>query len=91
MTRLLEVKDAFRHLSYFDLRHRSRLTLELARIAISLPLALEQAIQRERERQQGIGELTGDPGSTDVVLNRRLRTLLRGSAVALERLEQFLK
>ena len=89
MTRLLEVKDAFRQLSYFDLRHRSRLTLELARITISLPLALEQAVQRERERQQD--EQTGDPVSTDVVLNRRLRTLLRGSAVVLERLEQLLK
>ncbi|KAF7789707.1 hypothetical protein EIP86_000653 [Pleurotus ostreatoroseus] len=86
VTRLLEVQHAFRQLSYFDLRRRSRLTLELTRIAITLPLALEEAIQQQR---QGSGD--GDPGGADDVLNRRVRSILRGSAVVLQRLEQLLQ
>lgn len=84
VTRLLEVQHAFRQLSYFDLRRRSQLTLELTRIAVTLPLALEEAIQQQRQGN-------GDPGGVDVVLNRRVRSILRGSAIVLERLEQLLQ
>lgn len=84
VTRLLEVQHAFRQLSYFDLRRRSRLTLELTRIAITLPLALEEAIQQQRQGGS-------DPGGADDVLNRRVRSILRGSAVVLQRLEQLLQ
>ena len=83
--RLIEVQHAFRQLSYFDLRHRSRLTLELTRIAITLPLALEQAIQQQKR------ELSGDLEGDNVLLNRRLRRILQGSAIVLERLEQMLR
>ncbi len=78
------MQHAFRQLSYFDLKRRSRLTLELARIAITLPLALEEAIQEQRRDGR-------DADSTDVLLNRRLRTIIRGSAIVLERLEHLLK
>lgn len=44
LTRLIEVQHAFRTLSYFDITGRSRLTIQLTRIALSLPLALERAL-----------------------------------------------
>lgn len=83
VSRLLDVQHEFRQLSYFDLRRRSRLTLQLTRIAISLPIALEQAIQQQKE---GSG-----PEAGGTILNGRVRTILRGSAVVLERLEYYLK
>ncbi|KAI0073681.1 DnaJ-domain-containing protein [Panus rudis PR-1116 ss-1] len=51
LSRLLEVQYAFRQLSYWDLRRRSRLTIELARIAISLPVSLDKALQRQKVRE----------------------------------------
>lgn len=91
--RLLEVQHAFRQLSYFDIRRRSRLTIQLARIAVNLPIALERAIQeqqttmfsRERDRD-GVG---GDTEST-AVLNKQLYKLLQGLTSILERMEGFL-
>lgn len=83
VSRLLDIQYEFRQLSYFDLRRRSRLTLELTRIAISLPIALEQAIQQQKE------STNAEAGGA--ILNGRVRTILRGSAVVLERLEYYLK
>ncbi|KAI0648882.1 DnaJ-domain-containing protein [Trametes meyenii] len=48
LTRLLEVQRTFRQLSYFDLRRRSHLSLQIARLTLALPLALEDALRRER-------------------------------------------
>jgi hypothetical protein len=84
VSRLLEVQHAFRELSYFDLRRRSRLTLELARIAISLPIAIERAIEEQRDHDRA-----GNPDG-NVLLNRRVRSLLRNSALLIERVEHML-
>ncbi|KAI0346190.1 DnaJ-domain-containing protein [Trametopsis cervina] len=84
VTRLLEVQCAFRELSYFDLRRRSRLTLELTRIAISLPIAIERAIADQRVQDRP------DPGDASVLLNRRVRSLLRNSALLIEKVEHLL-
>ncbi|KAI0703822.1 hypothetical protein BC835DRAFT_1480349 [Cytidiella melzeri] len=84
VSRLLEVQCAFRELSYFDLRRRSRLTLELTRIAISLPIAIERAIQEQRDQDRG-GNADGS-----VLLNRRVHSLLRNSALLIEKVEHFL-
>ena len=86
VSRLIEVQHAFRQLSYFDLKRRFRLTVELTRIAISLPIALEQAIVRQKEQN------SRDDADTDsaTVLNARVRAILHGSAVVLTRLERFL-
>lgn len=80
VSRLLEVQHAFRELSYFDLRRRSRLTLELTRIAISLPIVLERAIQEQRDQEP----------EGNALLNRRVRSLLRNSALLIEKMEQLL-
>ncbi|EKM57819.1 uncharacterized protein PHACADRAFT_89464 [Phanerochaete carnosa HHB-10118-sp] len=83
VSRLIEVQHAFRQLSYLDLRRRFRLTLELTRIAISLPIALEQAITKAKEDRRD--------EEASVILNRRLRSILRGSARVLARVERFLE
>ncbi|KAF5359581.1 hypothetical protein D9756_003167 [Leucocoprinus leucothites] len=44
LSRLLEVQQAFKELSYFDILGRTRLTIQLTRITLGLPIALEQAL-----------------------------------------------
>lgn len=93
LTRLLEVKRAFGDLSYFDLRRRSCLTIQLARLTISLPIALEQAIKQQRveysynsdRNRDGVGN---DPSA---ILNTRVYKLLHGLIKVLERMESVLK
>lgn len=99
---MVELQYAFRQLSYFDLRRRSRLTLELARIAVSLPVALDRALQRQKVEsrnydldgcREGVGGegCSRPPAAGDTaLLNRRVYRLLRGFAVVLERMEQML-
>ena len=101
---MVELQYAFRQLSYFDFRRRSRLTLELARIAISLPVTLDKALQRQKverdydsdEYKEGIGGSSDEEYSKPLavgetaLLNRRVYRLLRGFAVVLERMEQML-
>ena len=104
LSRVVELQSAFRQLSYFDFRRRSRLTLELARIAISLPVTLDKALQRQKverdydsdEYKEGIGGSSDEEYSKPLaagetaLLNRRVYRLLRGFAVVLERMEQML-
>jgi hypothetical protein len=85
MSRLIEVQHAFRQLSYLEIRRRVQLTVELTRIAISVPLALEQAIMRDK----GNSSHTESDEMT-VMLNGRVRAILRRSAVVLARIERFL-
>ncbi|KAH9829287.1 Gryzun, putative trafficking through golgi-domain-containing protein [Rhodofomes roseus] len=47
LTHLLEVQRAFHDLSYFDIRRRSCLTIRLARLTVSLPIALERALTKQ--------------------------------------------
>ncbi|KAJ3569703.1 hypothetical protein NP233_g4872 [Leucocoprinus birnbaumii] len=44
LSRLLEVQQAFKELSYFDILGRTRLTIQLTRITLGLPIALERAL-----------------------------------------------
>lgn len=94
ISHLIEVQYAFRELSYFDLRRRSKLTIELTRIAISLPIALERAIQQQRnelDREAATNDDVRGAAAGTVLLNRRVRSILRNSALVLERLEHLLK
>lgn len=45
MSRLYEIQQDLRGLSYFDIPGRLRLTLQLARVTLSIPLAIDQAMQ----------------------------------------------
>jgi len=85
ITRLIEVQHAFRELSYFDVMGRSRLTIQLTRITLSLPVALEKAIQEQHAFEYG------DEKRKERLLPRQVTLLIRGVDVALERMEKILK
>ncbi|KAJ3514532.1 hypothetical protein NLJ89_g2320 [Agrocybe chaxingu] len=85
LTRLLEVQHAFRQLSYFDIMGRSRLTIQLTRITLSLPIALEKALQEQRAYEYG------PDGEPKPIFPRQVTLLIRGIDVALEKMERILK
>ncbi|TCD61494.1 hypothetical protein EIP91_008377 [Steccherinum ochraceum] len=89
LAHLVEVQYAFRQLSLFDLKRRSRLTIELTRIAITLPVTLDRALQRQNQdllREEGEEHARANTA----LLNRRIYCLLCGFAVVLKRMEGFL-
>ncbi|EPQ54299.1 DnaJ-domain-containing protein [Gloeophyllum trabeum ATCC 11539] len=82
---LLEVQHAFRQLSYFDLMGRSRLTVQLARITLSMPMAIERAIQEQ-------ALLSGaDIKNEKALIPRPVGAVIRSVVLVLERLERILK
>ncbi|KIM84399.1 hypothetical protein PILCRDRAFT_410890 [Piloderma croceum F 1598] len=89
LSRLLELQHSFRQLSYIDLVGRSRLTIQLTRVTISLPIVLEKALRDEKfiyGHQRNVG--------VDVnlsVLPRHVDNLIRCIDVILERMERMLK
>ncbi len=94
VTRLLEIQRAFRQLSYFDLRRRSYLTIQLARLAINMPIALEEALRQQRMEDEAEAEAEADNDARKdqtQLLNRRVYTLLRGIVSVLERMEGLVK
>ncbi|KAG6900582.1 hypothetical protein C0993_008299 [Termitomyces sp. T159_Od127] len=82
LTRLLEVQHAFRQLSYFDIMGRSRLTIQLTRITLSLPIALERALLEQNY---------ANPQAPPVIFPRRVTVLIRGVDEILERMERILR
>ncbi|CAE6375942.1 unnamed protein product [Rhizoctonia solani] len=66
LMRLYEIQHALRQLSYFDVPGRLKLTIQLARLTIALPVNVDKAImaeQREGNNQQGgIGRPRGREG-----------------------------
>lgn len=94
VARLLEVQRAFRDLSYFDLRRRTCLTVRLARITVSLPIALEHALQQQKldavysaagRNRDGVGD-----EERTAIMNQRLYVVLCGVVNLLERMERIL-
>ncbi|KAF8072088.1 DnaJ domain-containing protein [Lyophyllum atratum] len=83
LTRLLEVQHAFRQLSYFDIMGRSRLTIQLTRITLSLPIALERALREQN--------YTGGAQQSPILFPRQVTLLIRGVDVVLDRMERILK
>lgn len=59
---------------------RSRLTLQLTRITLSLPIALEHAVTRQ----------SGNINYDGAILPRQVTLLIRGADVVLERMERIL-
>ncbi|TKY84774.1 hypothetical protein EX895_005854 [Sporisorium graminicola] len=49
VSRLYEIQQDLRGLSYFDIPGRLRLTLQLARVTLSIPLAIDQAMQNPED------------------------------------------
>ncbi|KAH9481547.1 DnaJ-like protein subfamily C member 5-like protein [Psilocybe cubensis] len=88
VTRLLEVQSAFRELSYFDLMGRSRLTIQLTRITLSLPIALEKALQDQQAFEY---DDDGNEKAKERIFPRQVTLLIKGVDVALARMEKILK
>ncbi|KAF9565168.1 DnaJ-domain-containing protein [Agrocybe pediades] len=88
MSRLLEVQHAFRQLSYFDIIGRSRLTIQLTRITLSLPIALEKAVQEQNMFELGSETEAKNKGP---LLPKHVTLLIKGFDGALEKMERILK
>ncbi len=87
LSRLLEVQHALRQLSYFDLFGRSRLTIQLTRITLRLPIAVEKAIA-EQNIAYGADADNAEAGAP--LLPSKVTLLIRGVDVALEKMEKIL-
>lgn len=59
--------------------------IQLARLTISLPIALEEALRQQK--QEDFAEGSSGGSSQTSLLNRRVYTLLRGVVSVLERME----
>lgn len=58
LIRLYEIQQNLRQLSYFDVFGRLRLTLQLARVTLSIPMAIDTAMkepENEGEGEEGLG------------------------------------
>ncbi|KAL0064793.1 hypothetical protein AAF712_008190 [Marasmius tenuissimus] len=86
--RLLETKEALQRLSYLDLFGRSRLTIQLTRITLSIPITVETALL-EQKAIYGTGGVDKDRNA--VLLPRHLAGLIRSIDFGLQRLERMLK
>ncbi|KAJ7674184.1 DnaJ domain-containing protein [Mycena rosella] len=92
LSRLLEVQHSFRQLSYFDITGRMRLTIQLTRITLSLPIALEKAIAEQNVVNYGHApDADAPPADHDAILPRQVTLLIRGVDVVLGHMEGMLK
>ena len=69
---------------------RSRLTIQLTRITLSLPIALERALQAQ-DVAAGSKHDSKEKGREKLLFPRRVTLLIRGVDVALEKMEKILK
>ncbi|KAG1725364.1 DnaJ domain-containing protein [Suillus paluster] len=93
LTRALEIQSAFRQLSYFDIAGRSRLTIQLTRITISLPVTLENAVQAQYTNPASTHPTNHNREKETnkfALLPRRVVLLIRGIDVVLDRMERIL-
>jgi hypothetical protein len=87
----LELQHAFRQLSYFDVLGRSRITIQLTRITLSLPIELERALQEQHAYEYGTREDENSEKPKERLFPRHVTLLIRGVDGALERMERILK
>lgn len=93
LCRALEIQSAFRQLAYFDIAGRSRLTIQLTRITISLPVTLENAMQAQYTHPTSAHPMYHDRDKDTnkfALLPRRVVLLIRGIDVVLDHMERIL-
>ncbi|KAE9403624.1 DnaJ-domain-containing protein [Gymnopus androsaceus JB14] len=83
--RLLEVQQEMQQLSYFNIFGRSRLTIQLTRITLSLPFALEKALE---EQYTIYGNQSNEKSVT--ILPKHLNALIRSIDLVLAKMERIL-
>lgn len=91
LSRLLELQHAFRQLSYFDIMGRSRLTIQLTRITLTLPIAVERAVRESQAYREREGLDKEKDMDKAVIFPRHVTMLIRGVDVVLDRMERILK
>ncbi|UZJ51084.1 hypothetical protein CBS101457_000404 [Exobasidium rhododendri] len=73
LIRLYEIQQSLRQLSYFDVFGRLRLTLQLARVTLSIPMAIDQAMKESEEGEAGDGKDSANTArSTEETQNKRV-------------------
>ncbi|EJD49027.1 DnaJ-domain-containing protein [Auricularia subglabra TFB-10046 SS5] len=91
LCRLVEIQHSLRQLSYFDIFGRTRLSLELLRVVVSLPMAIDLALQEEAEAAAASErERAAALKARRSILHPTLGTLLRAVVHVLERSERIL-
>ncbi|KAG1799516.1 DnaJ domain-containing protein [Suillus variegatus] len=93
LCRAVEIQSAFRQLPYFDIAGRSRLTIQLTRITISLPVTLENAMQAQYASPTSVHPTHHDRDKDTnkfALLPRRVVLLIRAIDVVLDRMERIL-
>ncbi|KAJ3826975.1 DnaJ domain-containing protein [Lentinula raphanica] len=85
LSRLLEVQQEMRRLSYLNIVGRLRLTIQLTRITLCLPFALEKALE-EQHTIYG----PGSNEKTVTILPKHMNVLIRSIDVALSKVEHTL-
>lgn len=85
LARLLEVQHAFKELSYFDIFGRTRITIQLTRITLGLPIVLEQALSGQVFARETVRE------NEKQLFPRHVTRLIKGVDAALEKMERMLK
>jgi hypothetical protein len=53
LIRLYEIQHSLRQLSYFDVFGRLRLSLQLARVTLSIPIAIDEAMRQDDLTMKG--------------------------------------
>ena len=92
---MLELQYAFRQLPYLDVTGRFRLTIQLTRITLSLPVTLEKAIQdAQGDMYAGGARSAADERDRELdkvaLLPRQVVLLIRGIDVVLDKMERIL-
>jgi len=86
LIRLYEIQHSLRQLSYFDVFGRLRLTLQLARVTLSIPMAVDKAMREDSVQDpEGLGKEVAQRGllgkRTAGVLNLACRMLEKGEQI----------
>ncbi|CAG8501215.1 3005_t:CDS:2 [Ambispora leptoticha] len=82
LMRVYDLQQELRSLSYFDVFGRLRLTLQLARLTLSIPMLIDQAMKHEFAINGGKGKYRG-------LLGDGMAKVLAGLVTLLERGEKF--
>ncbi|CAG8654913.1 28042_t:CDS:2 [Dentiscutata erythropus] len=83
LIRLYEIQQQLRTLSYFDVLGRLRLTIQLARITLTIPLLIDNSMKAEFEH------LGGKPGMNKGLLGDGMAKVIAGLVTILDRGEKF--
>ena len=99
LNRLLEAQHAFSQLSYFDVLARTRITIQLTRITVGIPVVLEQALLLEKgsctpspRQDSRAAELEGaETQKASSIFPRHAMLLIRAIDHVLDKMEKILK